>query len=274
MTIQISLRSLFLVTIFAGALACTSALAQSYEDQAKTILLLFESGKKDSAYLMIEPLKRSARFVPAVLYTRARMTPDDRALALFKEIIALEPGGPWADKAAYQLVSRYADKGDSLAAFTWADVLRSNYPRSTMIAQSEDLLKGVKSWRAFVETPATDAPPKRRANTSTDTIRTKTTRTTTNPNEPPLKPRDTYKQSGMKGFALQVGLYPTREKADARAAELKKKNLNAVALPKTVSGRKHYALVVGPYTSIDDASNKKTGVASQCDCQAFIVKVQ
>src|SRR4051812_11712992 len=96
--------------LYAGVfLTCSAALAQtSPEEQAKTILQLFDAGQKDSAYAMLEPLKRSARFVPAVMYTRAQMTPDDRALGLYKEILALEPGSSWAEKSAYQLVSRYA----------------------------------------------------------------------------------------------------------------------------------------------------------------------
>ena len=76
-----SLRTVVLAAI---ALLAASAAAVSqtptYEEQAREILRLYEAGQKDSAYILIEPLKKSARFVPAVLYTRAQLTPDDRAL--------------------------------------------------------------------------------------------------------------------------------------------------------------------------------------------------
>src|SRR5690606_29863391 len=84
---------------------------------------------------------------------------------------------------------------------------------------------------------------------------------------------DTYKSSGMKGYALQVGVFSTRDLADARSVELKKKNIRSVSLPKMVNGKKQYALVVGPYSSIEEANRKKAVVAGACECDAFIVKV-
>jgi septal ring-binding cell division protein DamX len=84
---------------------------------------------------------------------------------------------------------------------------------------------------------------------------------------------ESYSSSGMKGYALQVGLFPTRDMADGRAAELKKKNLRSVALPKMIGGKKQYALVIGPYASIDEANKKKPAVAGACGCQTFVVKV-
>jgi len=264
--------------LYAGVfLTCTTVYAQSYEEQAKTILALFESGRKDTAYIMLEPLKRSARFVPAVLYTRAQMTPDDRALALYKEVIALAPDGPWAERAAFQLVSRYVEKRDSLAAYTWAGVLNGNYSRSTLLPAAAGLLKSVDAWRPFDEEPS-DAPKKTATKDEkgdvekggatvvvarTEAVVTKADTTS-----------DTYKSSGMKGYALQVGVFSTRDLADARSVELKKKNIRSVSLPKMVNGKKQYALVVGPYSSIEEANRKKAVVAGACECDAFIVKVQ
>lgn len=272
MNINKTLRILLLsaglaVTLFAGRL-----LAQSYDEQARTILTLFEAGKKDTAYALLEPLKSSARLVPSVLYTRAQMTPDDRALALYKEIIALEPGGPWADKALFQLVTRYVEKRDSLAAQTWTNVLRTNYPRSPLVPNSEQLLAGVTSW-SNVEEEGTQATSRR----SADTVRRGTTRRASNTETSTSSsntPTDSYSGSGMRGYALQVGLFPTRAAADVRVAELKRKNLRAVALSKMVGGKKNYALVVGPYSTIEDATKKKATVSGICDCKAFIVKVQ
>jgi|GEM_PF-1790508 len=300
--------------VAAGVLLFGSAVAQTgHEEQAKTILQLFESGQKDSAYALLEPLKKSARLEPAVLYVRAQMTPDDRALGLYKEVIAIEPTGAWADRAAFQLVSRYAEKRDSVAAYTWANALKTNYPRSPLVAESEEILKNPGSWRSTGDdladlaatkgkTPASPAKPTAttkkaeekktdpKAETTpvkkvdaktpekTDAKKTavadkpaeKKAATTT---KPAAAATEKYTSSGMKGYALQVGLYPTRDKADDRAAELKKKNIRSVSLPKMIDGKKQYALVVGPYTSIEDATKKKPVIAGACDCKAFIVRV-
>jgi cell division septation protein DedD len=257
-----SLMRRLVPVVFAFVAVSSMASAQSFDERARTILQLFETGQKDSAYMLIEPLKKEARFVPSVIYTRAQMTPDDRALSLYREIIALEPGGGWADDAAYQLVRRYIDKRDSAAAHTWANVLRTNYPRSPFVAMSDESLRGVTTW-LLLEDP--DGPV-----LSDRDGRTKVTR-----KEEP-KPAETYKasRSNMRGYALQVGLFPTRAAAEKRATELSKKKLKAVALPKTVEGKKQYALVVGPYKTIDEAGRKKSTVSTGCNCQAFVVKVE
>lgn len=290
-------------------LTCTAVHAQSYEDQARTIMQLFQSGQKDTAYVLLEPLKKSARFVPAVLYTRAQMTPDDRALALYKEVIALNPKGPWADQATFQLVSRYVEKGDSVAAQVWAEVLKSNHSGSPLVASATDMLKGVQHWQSMEDDPAVDiskGKPSARESVKEGTsgkesqkkaeekkgeekkvAEKKSEGRKAEEKKEPAKlaeaksgdskaavPSDTYKASGMKGYALQVGVFSTRDLADSRSQELKRKNIRSVALPKMVNGKKQYALVVGPYTSIEEANKKKPTVAGACNCEAFVVKVQ
>ncbi|KXK51560.1 MAG: hypothetical protein UZ07_CHB004003396, partial [Chlorobi bacterium OLB7] len=97
------------VTVILALLACivaaNGAVAQgTYEEQSLAILKLYESGnkaKRDTAYTLIDRLKadRQARFSPVVLFVRGEMTPDDRSLNLYREVIALDPGGAWADDA-------------------------------------------------------------------------------------------------------------------------------------------------------------------------------
>jgi cell division septation protein DedD len=292
--------------LYAGVfLTCTAALAQTApEEQAKVILQLFENGQKDSAYALLEPLKKSARFVPAVIYTRAQMTPDDRALGLYKEIMALDPASPWAEKAAYQLVSRYADKRDSLAAHVWANVLRTNYSRSPLVAGSEKLLGEVTSWRVQEEDVAEASAGKRPAGkdvagkTPKPVVRdakpvvSKTTVGDTRVAAKPVvskpvaakpvsaKPAettaspDTYKATGMSGFALQVGVFPSKDLAQARSTELRKRQIHSFALPKPSAGKGYYAVVIGPYATKDEANKKKPVVDRLCGCESYRVEVK
>lgn len=285
------------------------------EEQARTILGLFEAGQKDSAYALLEPLKKTARFVPAVIYARAQMTPDDRALGLYKELVVLDPEGPYADRALAQLVARYADKRDSLAAHVWVGVLHRDYPKSSLVSGTDSLLAAVKSWRA-ADDLAEAQPGKSAARPSKPPVGSATKPPTGSPSKPPTgstarpatgtaakpptggtstggtaaKPttRDTTQRistgtkpstgspsaKGMHGYALQVGLYPTKAEAASNAAILKGKGLTAVALPKTVSGAKQYALVVGPYASVAEATKKKATVNGACGCKSFVVQVQ
>lgn len=265
---------LFLAISFVGTLAVYAQ--SSYQERAKSILQMFETGNRDSAYVLIEALKadRNARYIPAVLFTRAQMTPDDRALDLYRELIALEPGGAWADDAVYQLVRRYIDKRDSLAAFTWASVLRVNYPRSPFIVQSDDSLKAVTDWVTTVAVaPPTPATP---ASTGTSSTGDSLKKGNAKPKAAlaPAKNTDSGSAGKMKGYALQVGIFPTKPAAESRIRELEKKKLRVYTLPKFVDGKKQYALIVGPYPTIEEANGRKADVVTACDCKAFVVKVE
>jgi len=275
-------RSSSLILLATLAVAVPALRAQtSPEDQARRVLQLFEGGHRDSAYTMLEPLKRTARFVPAVLFTRAEMTPDDRALPLYKEVIALQPEGEWAERSAWRLVARYIDKRDSAASHTWSSVLKARYPKSPYVGMADDALGRVKLWAADdipaqpVRDTARGRGSSRRGPLNTNppaaTRRDTTRRTTTAPTTPPA--RDTA-TSAMRGYALQLGLYPTREAAQTRAGEMKRKGLTAAALPKRIKGERQYAVIVGPYPSIEAATAKKSTVAGKCGCTPFVVKVQ
>ncbi len=237
--------------------------AQSYDDQAKSILALFDAGKADTAYALIEPLKRSARFVPAILYARAHMTPDDRALPLYKEAIALEPGGPWADRACFALVLRYVEKGDSSASATWLGVLSNGYPRSSYIQRATEIVDAKHDWIAFDD--GTDKPTPRKNGDKP---------------KPTKKGNDTTRPKGggatqeLRGYALQVGLLPTREAAEQRASQVRAVGLNPSVFPKVVGGKKNYAVVVGPYESVAAANKQRTEVSRLCNCKAFTVRVE
>lgn len=274
--IRLCIVSAFLVLTGAGAV-----LAQSdYEKQALEILKLYEAGQTDTAYWLVEPLKRNARFIPAALYVRAQMTPDDRALNLYREIIALEPNGPWADESAHQLVRRYIEKKDSIAAWTWYGMLQKNYPQSQYIAKSKSLLGAVKSWEVVVddedemeESETAEIAPFEEVATATKKDTAKSAQKKQEPAKPAVK---TEAKSGdeFSGYALQVGLFPTRAAAEKRVKELRAKSLKPVIFPKEVNGKTQYALVVGPYQSLEEAGKAKTSVAKACECGAFTVQVE
>lgn len=269
---------LFAFTFFAFVTIATGSQAQDFEREAIDILKLYEEGRTDTAYDLIEPLKRNARFVPAALYVRAQMTEDDRALNLYREIIALEPNGAWADEAAYQLVMRYVVKKDSLAAWTWYGMLEKTYPQSPYIAKASASLKETSSW-SFIAQQDPAVPngqnggkPSGNPSSTTPGGTTTTPSTTTNPparTEPAVA---THTRPTLYG--LQVGLLPTRAAAQRHIEGLKSSGLSMSIYEKDVSGRKSFAVVVGPYDSQDAAAAKKADVAKACECDAFTVIVE
>ena len=261
--------------------------AQEYEEQALEILRLYEDGQTDTAYWLVEPLKRNARFVPAALFVRAQMTPDDRALGLYREVIALHPGGPYADDAAYQLVRRYTAKRDSLAAWTWLGMLESNFPQSPFIAVARELLGSQKVWTFTAASDDGEGMDSQDisadvASSGSDEDETEET------DEPKLDPVASSDESSdesegetagagtdvFSGYALQVGLLPTKGAAERRAGELREVGLEPDIFEKSVDGRIAWAVVVGPYATREAAAADKGRVARACGCGAFTVLVE
>ncbi|MGE3802243.1 MAG: SPOR domain-containing protein [Candidatus Kapaibacterium sp.] len=245
-----------LITLSALFLCSTlSTFAQNYEQQALDILKLYEKGERDTAYWLVEPLKRNARFVPAALYVRAQMTADDRALNLYREVIALEPAGPWADESAYQLVRRYVEKRDSLASWTWYTMLKKTYPQSPYVSKALSIIQGVESWEFTVEDEGEEDSPQSSSGTDVAIV-------------------EEEEDEQFKGYALQVGLFPTEEAAERRVKELQKKGVTPFVFPKEINGKTQYALVVGPYDTREEATKAKPNVAKVCECGAFTVLVE
>ncbi len=259
-------RRFFVLVALIGSLCSSVALfaQQNAEQQALDILKLFEAGQQDTAYILIEPLKKTARFVPAALYVRGQMTPDDRALGLYKEVIALEPGGEWADEAAMQLIRRYIAKRDSAASYTWMNMLRVNYPRSPFVKPLEDSLMTVKKWMIEMEEPEM-------------TTQAKDTAQAAEPEPGTVVESEenlTTETSTFRGYALQVGVFPTEAMAKKQMDVLNRQNLKVSMFPKLVEGKTQYALVVGPYDTISDANKEKKEISATCKCKAFTVKVE
>jgi cell division septation protein DedD len=267
-----------------------NATAQEYEEQALEILRLYEDGKTDTAYWLVEPLKRNARFVPVALYVRAQMTPDDRALGLYREVIALQPGGPYADDAAYQLVRRYTAKRDSLAAWTWLGMLESSFPQSPFIAVARELLGSQSVWTftsggsesdemdsqdRTVDVVSSRSDADEPQDTEDSEINTGTSpQSTVEPSDEPATETPGSGEEVFSGYALQVGLLPTKGAAERRAAELRGEGLDPDIFEKSVDGRTAWAVVVGPYATREAAAADKGRVAKACGCGAFTVLVE
>lgn len=283
---NVSLKSLLYSALLGvcALITVTSLSAQEFEEQAMEILRLYEGGQTDTAYWLVEPLKRNARFVPAALYVRAQMTPDDRALGLYREVVALDPSGAYADDAAYQLVRRYVEKRDSLAAVAWLQMLEKHFPQSPYLAMARNSILTQTTW-SFGEVMIADEPIEDRddspvgtaasGSTRPDTNKSKQTNTskpTPTPNSP--TPSPTPSASEFSGYALQVGLLPTEGAAERRAAEMRQKGLKPLIFEKDVDGRTGFAVVVGPYQSAVEAADDKVRVAAACECGAFTVLVE
>lgn len=73
-------------------------------------------------------------------------------------------------------------------------------------------------------------------------------------------------------YGLQVGIYSTREAAEAEKERFHKQRLRTNLLVKTVDGQKMYAVVIGEYSSLESAEAAKKIVQQQCKCNPIVFK--
>ncbi|MFN3307468.1 MAG: SPOR domain-containing protein, partial [Candidatus Kapaibacteriota bacterium] len=75
-----------------------------------------------------------------------------------------------------------------------------------------------------------------------------------------------------ESYALQVGLYSTIEAAKAEAERFKSMRLRADIYTKVVDNVTMYAVVIGDYPSREKAESEKAIVQSKCGCNPLIIQ--
>ena len=272
-------KLIILFTIILSISTLNKLSAQNYDNDCKTILKLYESGKKDSAYVLIEPLKKKAPYSVSVLYTRAQMTPDARAISLYERIIALEPNGTFTERALYQLVRRHTENKDSLSAFTWLGLLKERFPSSANLKAAESAINSIVSWKGDLALPIKNAKPDVNLGTTSQTPNTDKAITTADKKE--TKPNTDTKEVKSKkdfitGIALQLGVFPSKDLAEKAMDKVMEQfhDLRLEVLPKLEKGKKMYALITGPYKTIDLAKKSALALTGACNCKPFPVNVE
>lgn len=185
----------------------------------------------------------------------------DKALEIYKEIIAKSPESPWADDAYWRLVQYYGVKGDiDKAEFELAN-FRKRYPTSEFLLTATDVVRTCRSFTNSIEKKL-KAVEKKSAEAE------KAGQKPEGSNQKKENSAGDSKQSGSYG--LQVGVFGTLEKAEIEKERFMANRLRTTIEEKLVEGKKMFAVVIGNYSSMDAAEAAKQIIQQQCNCNPVI----
>ncbi|MCS6966007.1 MAG: SPOR domain-containing protein [Candidatus Kapabacteria bacterium] len=214
--------------------AANILLAQSPTDYARQALLRIAYGRLDSVRQELPEWIARHPNNPAILFLHAATLSDaQQAVTFYERIVREFPRSEWSDDALCRLVQYYALRRDSTQAWRLFDRLRSEYPTSDFLPYAWETLR------------ATVGPP------------------------PDLGGRSVPSQRPVR-YALQVGLFRTRELAEREVARLRQRRLRAIIAEKLWQEQTHYAVLIGDYHTREAAERARETVASLCRCQPIV----
>ena len=233
---------------------------------------------------------------------------DDAALALpmFEKIVDDYPQSEWADDAQWRVVQIYALRSDTAKAWQTLQEYRKQYPDSEFLLFAAELVKNAvggmpPSRKASVyESNATDKPIAAQgtpqAAKKTEPAATTASKSTEKPSSeksagkpaadttPPGKSAEkstpdksavqeaAKEKSAADRYALQVGLYSTRQSAESEVEKFRTARMRTEIIEKMVENEKKYAVIIGSYTTHEGAEKAKETVEKYCGCTPFIIE--
>ena len=268
-------------------------------EEVNKYLKMVANGRTDEVKMLLPDLMAEYHGDPGVELLHGVVIEDAvRALDIYKDIVKKYPESEWADDALWRIVQFYAVTGDTTDAQKNLQLLRQNYPASEYLAPATDVVMSAiriermekkpefkkelqEAYGKKTEKPAAmanQAAAKKPAmnNEAADQIAKKqepeslTPEKKEAPKEEPLenKPPDIEGNSGTYG--LQVGIYRTKDAAEAEMNKFLRQRLRTEVLEKVVDGEPLWAVVIGNYTSKESAEAAKQIVEQQCNCKPLV----
>lgn len=101
--------------------------------------------------------------------------------------------------------------------------------------------------------------------------------------EKPVKPADekpaketpkepVKEKESASRYALQVGLYSTRQSAEAEVEKFRSARMRTEIIEKSVDSETKYAVIIGSYSTREGAEKARETVEKYCDCTPFIIE--
>lgn len=176
------------------------------------------------------------------------ITDGDKAFEKYQDIVNNYPESQWADDASWRIVQYYAIKGDSIEANNQLDLFRKNYPASEFLMPATEIVKIVFK--------KNELHKKAKVNKKDSSISN---------NSKKMKEKKIDIEDEGK-FSLQVGVYSTYESAKQEVEHYQSLRMKATIKTKKIGNETMYAVVIGIYTTKEEAENAKYIVQQQCKC--------
>lgn len=269
---KLSRAFLYIVVLLSGIAFCKAETLAQSDNLVRNRLKRVALGQVEEVRNELPDLLAEFPSDPGVKLLHAVLVDDAaRALPLFENIIRDYARSEWADDAQWRIVQIYALRGDTARAWQELQEYRKQYPDSEFLLFAAELVKntvgGVPPSRkvtVYESNPAVQATPKQPVARTTEPEKTVVTK-------PVQAETPAVDRGGAERYALQVGLYSTRQSAEAEVDKFKHARMRTEIMEKMVENEKKYAVVIGSYSSREAAEKAKDTVEKYCNCTPFVI---
>ncbi len=219
----------------------------SQDDLVSKYMQMIAQGKIDEVKQQLPDLLAQYPKDPGVeLLFATVITDGDKAFEKYKDILENYPESQWADDAFWRIVQYYAIKGDTAEAKKQLDLFRKKYPASEFLMPATEIVKILYT-----------------SNKKAELITAKVEKTKDKEVEKETEKPVTENEGT---FGLQVGVYSTYEAAKQEVEHYKSLRMIAKIKTKKIGDETMYAVVIGNYSSKEEAEQAKYVVQQQCKC--------
>lgn len=233
---------------------------------------------------------------PGVEFLNATlMSEPNAALPAFERIVKFSPRSTWADDAQWRVVQFYAMKNDTAKARAELQDFRKEYPNSEFLLFASEIVKNTVGLPpTTVNRPASaqsaqSAQPVSATNAEsvgTNEVASKSSASstasangsspaasapTTKPASAVMLGSDTAPATETAVYALQVGLFTSEKNAAAEVQKFLKARMKADVTEKKVGSESRFAVLVGEYSSRENAEKARPIVQKYSKVLPFVV---
>lgn len=238
------------------------AICQS--EKIKDYLKMIDEGKVTEVKLVLPDLLAEYPNDPAVQFLHASVLEDaSKAVEIYEKIIRTYPQSEYADECYWRIIQYYALKGEVERAVRELENYKKAFPNSLYITPASDLVRTAINIAKY---NPSRLKSNKKVETSKDGSPEPSKETTKEPTKEPPKIETPKKGT----FGLQVGLYSTIESAKAEVERFKTMRLRADIITKQIDNITMYAVVIGDYPTREKAEAEKPIVQAKCGCTPII----
>ncbi len=227
----------------------------SQTEKINEYLKMVNEGKITEVKLVLPDLLAEYPNDPGVQFLHASVLEDaSKAVEIYERIIRNFPQSEFSDQCFWKIIQYYVIKGEIERAVKEYENYKKTFPNSAFITPAGDLIR--------TATLIAKTLPSRWKSDK------KEVETQDMPKEPEIKKIEQTPKKGT--FGLQVGLYSTIEAAKVEVERFKSMRLRADIFTKQIDNYTMYAVVIGDYPTREKAEAEKPIVQAKCGCNPII----
>lgn len=253
---KISILSLLFVLTFFG---------YGQSEKIKEYLKMVDEGKVTEVKLALPDLLAEYPNDPGVQFLHASVLEDaTKAVEIYERIIRTYPQSEYADECYWRIIQYYALKGEVERASRELENYRKAFPNSLFLTPASDLVRTAINIAKYNPSRLKNT---KKIDSAKEGATEATREISKEPTVKDIPKTDTPKKGT---FGLQVGLYSTIESAKAEVERFKTMRLRADIFTKQIDNITMYAVVIGDYPTREKAEAEKPIVQAKCGCNPII----